>query len=435
MTDTDHCQSLFSFIESCPTPFHSAARIASDLKTVGFELLEEDDTWKLEGGGKYVVVRNGSVIAFSISADFKTENGFRIIGAHTDSPSLQIKPNPMEGRQPYFQFGVEKYGGAILPSWFDRELSLAGRITGLTANGEIVTYLIDFQRPILTIPSLAIHLDRNVNEGRAVNAQSDICPVLSQTIADLNDWNHLLIEQLEKQYPEHPIRSVLGNDLFCYDTTPPRLFGTHNDFISAPRLDNLLSCYTGYKALQQSHTDANCMFIFNNHEEIGSTSDSGALSNFGSLILNRIINDTEEQAVCLSRSFFLSLDNAHASHPNYSAKSDTDHNVILNKGPVIKHNSSRRYCSHAQSSALFRLICSEVGVETQDFVMRSDMPCGSTIGPLTTAALGIDGIDVGAATWAMHSIREVTGQRDPLLLVLAAEHFFNRETFPLISKF
>lgn len=435
MADTDHNQSLFSFIESCPTPFHAAGRIASDLEAVGFKVLEEHRSWNLEGGGKYVVVRNGSVIAFSISANFETGNGFRIIGAHTDSPALQIKPHPIEGRQPYFQFGVEKYGGAILPSWFDRELSLAGRITGLTANGEIVTYLVDFERPILTIPSLAIHLDRKVNDERTINAQSDICPVLSQTVSDVNDWNHLLIEQLEKQYPEHPIRSILGNDLFCYDGTPPRFFGTHEEFISAPRLDNLLSCYIGSSSLQQSHADANCMFIFNNHEEIGSSSNSGALSNFGSLVLSRIMEDTEQLAVCLSRSFFLSLDNAHASHPNFSSTSDADHNVILNKGPVIKHNSSRRYCSHAQSSALFRLICSEVGVETQDFVMRSDMPCGSTIGPLTTATIGIDGIDVGAATWAMHSIREVTGHRDPELLMLAAEHFFNRDTFPVISVF
>jgi len=435
MADNELCRSLFSFIESSPTAFHSAAHVVADLGQEGFELLDEGSRWKLDGGGKYLVVRNGSVIALSLGENFTVESGFRVIGAHTDSPCLQIKQNPRQGSLAYFQFGVEKYGGAILPTWFDRELSLAGRVTGLTANGEIVTYLIDFEKPMMMIPSIAIHLDRGVNEERKVNAHTDLCPIMSQTISDIGDWNQLLVEQVKKQYAEHPLRSILGQDLFCYDCSPPALFGTHDDFIAAPRLDNLLSCFVGAHAIKHAHTDANCMLIFNNHEEIGSVSDSGALSNFASQVLRRIAGDTEKRAICLSRSFFLSLDNAHASHPNFQDKTDPDHPVVLNKGPVIKHNSARRYCSHGQSSALFRLICSEVGVETQDFVMRSDMPCGSTIGPLITAELGVDGLDVGAATWGMHSIREVTGARDPVFLALVTEHFFDRETFPVISKF
>jgi aspartyl aminopeptidase len=434
MADTNFCHSLFSCIQASPTPFHAADFLSRQLQETGFVLLEENRPWHLEGGGRYLVIRSGSVIAFTIGETFDSDQGFRIIGAHTDSPCLQIKPHPMDGRQPYFQFGVEKYGGAILSTWLDRELSLAGRVTGLTANGEIVTCLVDFQKPLLTIPSLAIHLDREANDGRAINAQTDLCPVLSQTIADADDWNMELVEQIRKQYHEHPIRSILGRDLFCYDCSPPRFLGIHDDFISAPRLDNLLSCFVGMTAIRRCRSIANCMFIFTNHEEIGSMSSAGALSNFASATLSRIVDDSERRAICLSRTFFLSLDNAHATHPNFQAKSDSDHEIILNKGPVIKHNSSRRYCSHGQSSALFRLLCSEVGVETQDFVMRSDLACGSTIGPLTTASLGIDGIDVGAATWAMHSIREVTGSRDPELLCHVAEHFFDRETFPVISK-
>ncbi len=433
MTDQPLTETLFSFINDSPTPFHAVANIVRILEKSGFTILDEGRKWQIERGGRYAVIRNGSLIAFTLeNLDFSRE-GFRMLGGHTDSPSLQLKPHPRAMASPYFQFGVEKYGGALLSTWFDRELSLAGRITVQSESGTPCSLLIDFEKPVLYIPSLAIHLDRKANEGREINAQTDISPVLAQNISSEEDWHSLLAERLNNRYPDLAWRSILGYDLFCYDCSPPRFFGLDNQFICGPRLDNLLSCFVGLQALLQQQGSANCMLVFTNHEEIGSTSNSGALSNFSSSVLSRVCSSLENQAICMNRSFFISLDNAHASHPNFADKSDGDHQVILNHGPVIKINSSQRYCSNSRSGSVFRLLCSEIGVQTQDFVMRSDMLCGSTIGPLTSAELGIEGVDVGVPTWAMHSIREVTGAMDPELLYLAVLHFFNRDSLPLIS--
>lgn len=426
-------KALFSFIASSPTPFHAVNNMLEILKDSGFSLLGEDQHWRLAEGGNYAIVRNGSLIAFSMGDADSLSDGFRIIGAHTDSPSLQLKPLSKSTRSPYFQFGVEKYGGALLSTWFDRELSLAGRVSIVTDLGEPYSCLIDFKEPVLYIPSLAIHLDRTANDGREINAQKDISPVFAQDIKGESHWQALLLEQVNKQYSGFSARSILGSDLFCYDCSAPRFFGLNREFICGPRLDNLLSCFIGLQALLQRTSKANCMLIFTNHEEIGSISSSGALSNFGTSVLSRICSDPQMLAICMKKSFLLSLDNAHAGHPNFADKGDSDHQVLLNKGPVIKINSSQRYCTNSRSSALFRMLCSEAGVETQDFVMRSDMLCGSTIGPLTSAELGIEGVDIGVPTWAMHSIREVTGTKDPEMLSVASGHFFNRDTFPVIT--
>lgn len=424
---------LFGFIGSTPTPFHAAANIVRILKKAGFTVLNENEKWHIGQGGKYAVLRNGSVIAFTTGEDKFSQQGFRIAGAHTDSPSLQLKPHPRSPLSPYFQFSVEKYGGVLLNTWFDRELSLAGRVTVTTDSGSACSCLIDFQEPVLYIPSLAIHLDRKVNEGKEINAQTDICPIFAQSITTEEQWYSLLLERINADYNDLAARSVLGYDLFCYDCSPPRYFGLDHKFICGPRIDNLLSCFIALQALMDKESSSNCMLIFTNHEEIGSTSSSGALSNFADSVLSRICGNMENKAIALNRSFFISFDNAHASHPNFSDKSDTDHQVVLNQGPVIKLNSSQRYCSNSRSGAIFKLLCSEIGVQTQDFIMRSDMPCGSTIGPLTSAELGVEGVDVGVPTWAMHSIREVTGAMDPEFLYLAAHHFFNRDTLPVIS--
>lgn len=424
---------LFKFIGTTPTAFHAVTNILGVLKKAGFSVLSENQKWRIDPGGRYAVARNGSMIVFTTSnKDFRQE-GFRIIGAHTDSPSLQLKSHPRTPLTPYFQFSVEKYGGVLLHTWFDRELSLAGRVTVLTDSGSACSCLIDFQQPILYIPSLAIHLDRKANEGKEINAQTDICPVFAQHISSEDQWQNLLLEQLNKDHENLAARSVLGHDLFCYDCAPPRYFGLDHTFICGPRIDNLLSCFVGVQALLDAEIQANCMLIFTNHEEIGSTSSSGASSNFASSVLSRICGGSEDQAIAMSRSFFISLDNAHASHPNFTDKTDPDHQVVLNQGPVIKLNSSQRYTSNSRSAALFRLLCAEIGVNTQDFIMRSDMPCGSTIGPLTSAELGIESVDVGVPTWAMHSIREVTGVLDPEYLYSTAHHFFNRDELPVIS--
>lgn len=427
--------SLFSFIKQSPTPFHAAAVIRDTLVQEGFILLDEGHTWNLENGEKYVVVRHGALIAFTVSDFSQLTKGFRIIGAHTDSPSLQLKPQSSSASTSYFKIGVEKYGGALLHTWFDRELSLAGNVTAQCADGSYDNYLLDFESPILYIPSLAIHLERKANEGREINVQNDLSPIFAQNaIADAKSWNKFLVERINSQYPDAGAQSVEGHDLFCYDCAAPGYFGVESEFISAPRLDNLLSCYVGLQAILSMEKNNNCMLIFSNHEEIGSTSYSGALGNFGNLVLARICTNFDTYGVCLHNSFLLSLDNAHATHPNFLDKNDPDHEILLNHGPVIKLNSSQRYCSNAKSGAIFRIICAEAGVTPQDFVMRSDMLSGSTIGPLATAELGVQGIDVGAPTWAMHSIREVTGATDPELLYRSSRHFFEREALPSIGK-
>ncbi len=425
---------LFSFIAESPTPFHAVRTMGRILKKEGFTLLSEKQKWDIEPDGRYLVIRNGSLIAFCIDDPATVDRGFRIIGAHTDSPSLQLKPQPKSSSSRYLQFGVEKYGGALLSTWFDHELSLAGRITVLSEANKPQSCLIDFKNPVLSIPSLAIHLNREANAGFEINAQQDISPVFAQNISGTLQWEALLLEKANEQNPALDARSLLGSDLFCYDPAPPKYFGLDNDFIIGPRLDNLLSCYIGLQALLQRRSTANSMLLFTNHEEIGSTTSSGALSNFASSVLARLCGDVQTLSVCTKNSFLMSLDNAHADHPNFTDKTDPDHNVLLNTGPVLKINSSQRYCSTGVSGAVFRLLCAEAGVEVQNFVMRSDMACGSTIGPLTTAELGIDGVDVGIPTWAMHSIREVTGSLDPQLLERAACHFFNRDVFPCISS-
>lgn len=222
MTDQPLTETLFSFINDSPTPFHAVANIVRILEKSGFTILDEGRKWQIERGGRYAVIRNGSLIAFTLENLEFSREGFRMLGGHTDSPSLQLKPHPRAMASPYFQFGVEKYGGALLSTWFDRELSLAGRITVQSESGTPCSLLIDFEKPVLYIPSLAIHLDRKANEGREINAQTDISPVLAQNISSEEDWHSLLAERLNNRYPDLAWRSILGYDLFCYDCSPPR---------------------------------------------------------------------------------------------------------------------------------------------------------------------------------------------------------------------
>lgn len=425
-------KALFDLLEECPTPYHATAYFQKKLSEQGFVALDEGESWRIKKGQKYHIARNGSLIAFSLGAKTSIDKGFRMIGAHTDSPSLQIKPHFRTNGSPYIIAGVEKYGGVLLGTWFDRELSLAGLVTCSLRDSQVAQILIDFKKPLLYIPSLAIHLNRQANEGIEINVQEHVSPILGQGVdQDLPDFNEILKTQIKEDHPDLLIDGILGYDLFCYDLNKPAAFGFKNDFLAAPRLDNLLSCHVGLEAICHAGEDTNALLLLTNHEEVGSTSSSGAIGNFIDLFMARILKDPEKKGVCLHNSFLLSLDNAHATHPNYKEKSDGDHLVLLNKGPVIKINASQRYASSALTASIFRLIASEVGVDTQDFVMRSDMVCGSTIGPLTAAKLGINTVDVGAPTWGMHAIREVTGVRDPQSLYTVSHHFFNRSTLPM----
>ncbi len=424
-------EALFSFLGRTPTSYHAVSALEEELARYQFVKLSESAVWNIEAGKRYLCTRNGSLIAFTVGSDTNLRAGFRMIGAHTDSPSLQVKPHSKSNREPYLVAGIEKYGGALLSTWFDRELSLAGRVSYTTSKGLYKTGLIDFGRPLLYIPSLAIHLNKEANEGQKLNPQTHLSPVLAQSTDDqLPELESVVLDQLKKEYPEENPGKVNGFDLFCYDTRKPGYFGVNEEFLAAARLDNLLSCYVGLKALIQAGERTNSILICSNHEEIGSRTNSGALGNFLLSVLSRLFSGNQEKLISLHNSFLLSLDNAHASHPNYQESADKDHKVTLNGGPVIKINASQRYCSNGITASVPRILAAEIGVQCQDFVMRSDMACGSTIGPLTSSQLGLGAVDMGIPTWGMHSIREVTGSRDPHELYKLASHFVNRRTLP-----
>lgn len=426
MPDNDFIQDLLDFIQASPTPFHATHTMAETFITHGYTKLDESDTWTLQAGGKYLVTRNdSSLIAFTLGEEAPETAGLRMVGAHTDSPCLHIKPAPELCNQGYFQLGVEVYGGALLNPWFDRDLSIAGRVSYRDQENNLRNSLIDFKRPLATIPSLAIHLDREANKNRSINAQKDLPPVLMQ--CDKNapaDFRQLLLEELMQQTPGMEISAVLDYELSLYDCQPPALVGLQADFIAAARLDNLLSCFTGMRSMIDSNSPRNTLLVCNDHEEVGSASACGADGPFLTSVLNRISGDPESLSRTIDRSWLISADNAHGIHPNYADKHDSNHGPQLNQGPVIKINANQRYATNSETSALFRHLCEQADVPVQSFVVRSDMACGSTIGPITASNIGVKTLDVGVATFAMHSIRELAGSRDPGYLYRVLGRFF-----------
>jgi len=352
-------------------------------------------------------------------------------GAHTDSPSLQIKPNPLRESQSLQQLCVEVYGGPLLTTWFDRNLGIAGRVTLLNDDGNLLTYTIDFKRAVAIIPSLAIHLDRNANKDHTVEKQKQLYPVLFQSSEDNITFEDILQKQIKDEYPNLKVATIAGYDLFCYDTQAPELVGLNNDFITASRLDNLVSCFVTMQAMLQENTVGNCLLLCSNHEEIGSASVAGAQGTFLSSVLNRILPNPGLFSRTMNNSYFLSLDNAHATHPNFSEKHDPQHLPILNQGPVIKYNSNQRYATTGRSAALYKTLCEEVDIPVQTFVMNNDMACGSTIGPIAATRLGVQTVDIGVPSLAMHSIRETTGEKDPYMLYQTIAHFFTRTNLPV----
>jgi aspartyl aminopeptidase len=432
-------QEFFQFLQGSSTPFHAASFMAGKLRDRGFQQLSETEPWTLESGSSYFITRDdGAIGAFTLAAKDYRHQAFRMTGAHTDSPSLQLKPLAGKASHSFYQLGVEVYGGPLLATWFDRDLSIAGRVVCATADGILTTLLIDFKRPVAIIPSLAIHLDREANNGHAINKQKELVPIFSQlTGGDSLNFSSILAEQINKEYPDAKVATILGFDLFCYDCQPPSFLGLGNEFITGSRLDNLLSCFVGYtamiEAMNETKANTNRLLICNNHEEIGSVTAAGAQGSFLQSILGRIIPDSVNRHRTLRDSFFISMDNAHGVHPNFSDKSDPEHLPLLNHGPVLKTNANQRYATTSVSSAIYKTIAAEAGVATQDFVMRSDMTCGSTIGPHTAANLGIPTVDVGAPTLAMHSIREMAGSHDPFLLYKTINRYLTRDHLPRIE--
>ncbi|MCP4596092.1 M18 family aminopeptidase [Neptuniibacter sp.] len=424
---TDFIDGLKSFLANSPTPFHAVKEMELRLQSAGFEFLSELDSWNLEAGGKYFTTRNdSSIVAWIMPAKQSlVESGLRMVGAHTDSPCLKVKPQPEIHKHGYNQLGVEVYGGVLLNPWFDRDLSMAGRVSYLSKEGQLSRALVNFKDPIAVIPSLAIHLDREANKSRSINAQTYLPVILGQS-EDKADFKQILKAQLEQE-GVRDLEEILDYEISLYDTQPPAVTGLNQEFIASARLDNLLSCYMGLVAMIESDTEQGALLVCNDHEEVGSMSAAGAQGPMLAQVLDRLVPDAEQRVQMLARSMMISADNAHGIHPNFADKHDANHGPLLNAGPVIKINANQRYASNSETSALFRHIAKQVDVPVQAFVVRSDMACGSTIGPITAAELGVKTLDIGVPQFAMHSIREMAGTKDVQDLTKVLSSFFGQE--------
>ncbi len=426
---------FFDFLKHCSTPFQTVEHISLQLKKAGFQLLCESEEWKINDNSGYYCLRDdGSIIAFKTAARDYRSVPWKMTGAHSDSPSLQIKPNPLRGANSLNQLCVEVYGGPLLTTWFDRDLGIAGRVSLLSGKNTLLTRSIDFKRAMAIIPSVAIHLDRTANKDHTVEKQKQLYPLLFQSVDNEISFEDILSKQLQDEYPDLAIDRVLDYDLFCYDTQKPAFVGLNNDFIAASRLDNLVSCFVSMQALLQKKNKGNCLFLCSNHEEIGSASVAGAQGTFLFSVLKRLLKWDDLFSRQMNYSYFLSLDNAHAAHPNFQEKHDPQHLPQLNQGPVIKYNSNQRYATTSKSAALYKFLCSEIDIPVQSFVMNNDLACGSTIGPIAATKLGVQTVDIGVPSLAMHSIRETTGSKDPFMLYQTISHFFNRKNLPLFKN-
>ena len=419
-------QQLCAFLDASPTPFHAVSSMVGLLSEAGFTELSDDQSWSLKKGGKYYVVRNGSsIVAFVAGSEAVSKAGVRIVGAHTDSPCPMLKPQPEMQKGGFSQLGVEIYGGALLNPWFDRDLSIAGRVVYKDANQELKQTLVNFKEPVATIPSLAIHLDRKANQDRTINPQTDIPPILKLHLG--NQKSQSFRDTLQQQFLTDQDQ-VLDFELCLYDTQPAAMVGLEKEFLASGRLDNLLSCFVATQALIKADGTQTCIMACNDHEEVGSVSAVGADGPFLESVIERIAanesSDLDISAV-MDKSLLISCDNAHAVHPNYMDKHDAGHLPSINGGPVIKTNVKQRYATNSVTSSRFKQLCEQANVPVQQFVSRSDMGCGSTIGPIASSRLGVATIDVGIPQLAMHSCRELTGSKDSLRLALVLGAFFS----------
>lgn len=432
MTHLNVAQQLCAFIKQSPTPFHAVRTMAASLEGAGFVHLADNVTWQLQAGGRYYFTRNdSSLVALQLGSASLPEHGIRMVGTHTDSPCLKIKPIPEIQKHGYLQLGVEVYGGALLNPWFDRDLSLAGRVSYLNSHKQLCSSLIDFAAPVAFIPSLAIHLDREVNQKRSINQQTDLPPLLMQlNDKSTADFRALLARQLLKENPALDVASVLDYELCLYDCNPPALVGLQEDFIAGARLDNLLSCFSAVQSLLGSKGEGNRLLVCTDHEEVGSASAAGAGGPFLESVLLRLTEALQQASAqahqrMLTNSMLISVDNAHGIHPNFADKHDGKHGPLMNAGPVIKFNANQRYATNSNTAARFRNWCADIKVPCQSFVVRSDMGCGSTIGPVIATELGVSTLDIGVPTLGMHSIRELAGSQDLEYLVKVLTHFFS----------
>ncbi|MDR2414199.1 MAG: M18 family aminopeptidase [Odoribacteraceae bacterium] len=424
---------LIDFIHQSPTNYHAVTNVKRELMTRGFTLLSQGEAWRLEKGGKYMVTQNDSAIfAFEIGRGDCARDGFSLICAHSDSPTFRVKPAPeypVAGK--YLKLNTEVYGGPILYTWFDRPLSLAGRV--LLKGDEPLrpeTRLVRFDRPLLLIPHIAIHFNRAVNEqGNPLSKQKDMLPVLGM-INEQFEKDRFLSRLVARELGV-PEEEVLDFDLTLHEYARGCLCGLNKEFISSGKLDDLAMVHAGVKALAGTNrrsTRTRVLAIFDN-EEVGSGTKQGAASPVLRTIIERIVfgmgGSPEDLYRAIHNSFMISADMAHALHPNYVEKHDPTNHPVINGGPVIKFNANQKYVTDGESAAVFETICREAGVPCQHFVNHSDMAGGSTLGNLLLSQMEMRGVDVGNPMWGMHSARETAGVKDHAYMIKAFSTFYN----------
>lgn len=420
--NTKTAKKLLKFIQKSPTAFQAVEEMKKRLEKEGYKELKEEEHWEIIPGGNYYVTRNNSaLIAFSIPK--KPVWKFHIMASHSDSPALKIKENPeIEVEKAYIKLNVERYGGMLLAPWFDRPLSVAGRLI-VRKDGEIQEKLVTVDKDLLIIPNLAIHMNREVNDGYKYNVQKDMLPLYSSYEGKGSFMKQVAAEAEVEE------KDILGHDLFLYDRTAGTIWGADEEFVSAPRLDDIQCAFASFEGfLRGEHKKSIAVHCVLDNEEVGSSTKQGAASTFLKDTLKRInmgLGRTEEEyLMALADSFMVSADNAHALHPNHTDKTDPVNRPVINGGIVIKYNANQKYCTDGVSAAIFKDICDKAGVPYQTFVNRSDMAGGSTLGNISNTQVPMKTVDIGLAQLAMHSVYETAGVKDTENLAKAAAELF-----------
>jgi aspartyl aminopeptidase len=438
---------LRAYVDASPSPFHACAEAGRQLEAAGFTLIAETDEFTARRGRHYLI-RGGSLVAWSTEAAIGAVTPFRVVGAHTDSPNLRIKPRPDLSRAGWQLLGVEVYGGPLFNSWLDRDLGLSGRVAVRGGDG-VETRLVKIDEPVLRVAQLAVHLDRDVNQGLVLDPQQHLTPLWGVS-DEPGDFRGYLGAAVGVEAAD-----VLSWDVMTHDLQPSRLIGRDLDLIAAPRLDNLASSYAGVLALIEAvsrppatrmpgsaaasalaspHRSASAswaipVLVLFDHEEVGSQSERGAMSTLLPSVLERIVTSAgggrEDFHRALAGTVVASADMAHATHPNYPEKHEPQHQVAINGGPVLKTNVKLRYATDSVGAAAFVTACDQAGVPMQHYVTRNDLPSGGTIGPMTAALTGATTVDCGAPMLSMHSARELCGAKDPAMYAAALAAFLS----------
>lgn len=416
----EHTQNLIKFINDSTDAYHTVYTITQKLKSQGFIELCECEKWDIKSGGKYYVVRNqSSIIAFKMPE--KEFDGFMICASHTDSPNFKLKPNFECEARGAIKLSIEGYGSMIMSTWLDRPLSVSGRVA-VQEGGKVKTHLVKIGRDLFVIPSLAIHLDRKINNGYEFNIKNDMCPIAGEKSGRLTE---IIANEIGVSKDE-----ILGFDLSLYNRMSGSVLGTDNEYFSAPRIDDLQCVYASLEGFLNSNSENNVtVFASFDNEEVGSGTKQGAGSTFLRDTLERVCSDDEKYKMAVAKSFMLSCDNAHAVHPNHFDKADGENHVYINGGVVIKYNANQRYTTDAFSEAVVKHICKKADVPYQMYANRSDIPGGSTLGNISNEKVSLNTADIGLAQLAMHSAYETAGGRDTKYMVKMLEEFYKTEIY------